>query len=131
MKGVKASELVVSLEDKTGALGEVTSLLKKENINIRAVSGWVEEGKAVIRLISADNLKAKEILSSGFSVEEKEVVVLEVPDEPGQLDALSCRLKEAGINMTHLYGTVSGGGQLATLVFASTNNDQAIEIIGE
>ncbi len=130
MKGTKATELQVRLEDKAGALGQVTSLLKQEEVNIRAVSGWVQEGKAVIRILVSDIQKAKEVLSSRFEAEEKEVVIVDMPDETGQLDSLSSSLRDAGVNMTHIYGTTSEAGRPATLVFSSDNNDKAIEAIG-
>ncbi len=130
MKGLKGTEIVVSLEDKAGALGEITSSLKQENINVRAVSGWTQQGKAIIRIVTSDNQKAKEALASKFEAEEKEVVILEMANEIGQLDSLSSKLKEAGISMTHIYGTTAGEGQPATLVFASDNNDKAVEVTG-
>ncbi len=130
MKGVKGTEIVVSLEDRPGALGEVTFILKQEGINIRAVSGWVEQGKAIIRVVTDDNQKAKGILAPQFRAEEKEVVILEISNEVGKLDSLSSKLKEAEVSMTHIYGTVSGDGQAATLVFATDNNDKAVEAIG-
>ncbi|MCF7874083.1 MAG: hypothetical protein K9L84_03420 [Candidatus Omnitrophica bacterium] len=130
MKGIKSAEIVVSLEDQAGALGKITSLLKRDEINIRAVSGWIQQKTAVIRMVTSDNQKAKEVLS-GFETEEKEVVVVDMVNEIGQLDSLSAKLAQAGISMTHVYGTTPGQGQSATLVFASDNNDKAIEVISE
>lgn len=130
MKAVQGSEVIVSLEDKAGSLGEVTSVLKQNDINIRAVSGWVEQGKAMIRVVTSDNQKAKQALSA-METELKEVVVMDMANEVGQLNILSEKLKEAGISMTHIYGTTSGQGQAATLVFASDNNQKAIEVISE
>ncbi|MCF7875007.1 MAG: ACT domain-containing protein [Candidatus Omnitrophica bacterium] len=129
MKGVKATELIVSLEEKSGALGEVTSLLKQEGINIRAISGWIQQDTAMIRVVTSDNQRAKEVLSSRFEISEKEIVIVGVPDKIGNLDSLSNLLKEAGVNMTHIYGTTSGEGQSAALVLASSDNDKAIEVI--
>lgn len=129
MKAVKGTEIVVSLQDKAGALGEVTGILKQENINIRAVSGWVQQDKAIIRVVTSDNQKAKELLSSHFDAEEAGVVVLEMSNEVGQLDSLSARLKEAGVSMTHIYGSTASEASPATLILASDNNDKAVEVI--
>jgi hypothetical protein len=129
MKGVKSTELIVGLEEKSGALGEVTSMLKQEGINIRAISGWIQQDTAMIRIVTSDNQKAKEILSSRFGISEKEIVIVDIPDKIGNLDSLSNLLKEAGVNMTHIYGTTSEEGQSASLVLASSDNDKAIEVI--
>lgn len=128
MKAIKATEIVVSLEDKAGALGEITTLLKQAGLNIRAVSGWIQQQTAVIRVVTSDNQKAKESLSQ-FETEEKEIVIVDMTNEIGQLDDLSAKLKEARISMTHIYGTTSREGQAATLIFASDNNQKAIEVI--
>jgi hypothetical protein len=129
MKGVKATELIISLEEKSGALGEVTSLLKQEGVNIRAISGWIQQDTAMIRMVTSDNQKAKDVLSSRFEISEKEIVIVDIPDKIGNLDSLANLLKEADVNMTHIYGTTSDEGQSSSLVLASSDNDKAIEVI--
>lgn len=129
MKGTKGTEIVLSLENKVGALGQVASILKEAGLNIRAVSGWVEQDKAVVRLVASDNQRAKEILSAQFDAVEKEVVVVEMANEIGKLDDLASQLKAAGVDMLHIYGTTPGQGQMATLVFASDDNQKALEAI--
>lgn len=128
MKGVKGIELVVCLEDKAGALGKVTAVLAQENINIRAVSGWIQDGKACIRLIVSDSQKAKQALEPAFEVKENEVVIAEVTNEVGQLDQLSSKVSQAGINLTHIYGTTCCQ-EATAIVFASDNNDKALQVI--
>ncbi|MCF7916848.1 MAG: ACT domain-containing protein [Candidatus Omnitrophica bacterium] len=128
MKAVKGSEIVVSVDDRVGALGEITSALKKEGLNIRAISGWIQQQTAVIRVVTSDNQKAKEALSQ-FEVNLEDAVVVDMSNEVGQLDSLSDKLQEAGVNMTHIYGTTSGQGEAATLIFSSDNDQKAIEAI--
>lgn len=130
MKAVKGSEIVISLDDQVGALGKVTSVLKQESLNIRAISGWIQQQTAVIRVVTSDNQKAKEVLSQ-FEANLEEVVVVDMTNEVGQLDILSDKLQAAGVNMTHIYGTTSGEGQAATLIFSSDNDQKAIEAISE
>jgi hypothetical protein len=80
-------------------------------------------------MVTSDNQKAKDVLSSRFEISEKEIVIVDIPDKIGNLDSLANLLKEADVNMTHIYGTTSDEGQSSSLVLASSDNDKAIEVI--
>lgn len=129
MKVVKGEEILLITENKIGRLEEVTKLISRARVNIRAVAACVYEGEVHIRLITSDNAKAKESLKTIGKVEPKEVIIVELPDEVGQLNSLAAKLKVANIDLRHLYGTTFKSGQPATIVFSSNNNDRALEII--
>ncbi|MFA5271921.1 MAG: ACT domain-containing protein [Candidatus Omnitrophota bacterium] len=129
MKAVKGEELILTVENKVGKLEEVTALLKDKGINLRGISAYVIDGKAIFRLITSDNSKAKEILKSLGTLAAKEVIIVDMPDEVGQLSLIATKLKAAGLDLTHIYGTTSKPHQSAIIVFASTDNNKALEII--
>lgn len=129
MKGIKAEELLLTTENKVGKLSEISKLIKDNGINIRAISAWVVEDKAFFRLITSDNLKAKEILGVQGSLEEKEVIILEMPDQVGQLQSLTSILGNNGIDLQYIYGTAYEAGKSAVVIFASSNNDKALELV--
>lgn len=129
MKAVKGEELILTVENKVGKLEEVTKLLTEKEINLRGISAYVIDGKAVLRLITSDNFKAKEILKSLGTLAAKEVIIVDIPDEVGQLNLIAIKLKAAGIDLTHIYGTTSKPHQSAIIVFASTDNNKALEVI--
>lgn len=129
MKAVKGEEFILTVENKVGKLEEVTKLLKDKEINLRGISAYVIDGKAVLRLITSDNSKAKEILKSLGTLVAKEVVIVDIPDEVGQLHLIATKLKSAGIDLTHIYGTTSKPHQSAIIIFASTDNNKALEVI--
>jgi len=129
MKAVKGEELILTVENKVGKLEEVTKLLTEKEINLRGISAYVIDGKAVLRLITSDNSKAKEILKSLGTLVVKEVIIVDIPDEVGQLNLIATKLKAAGIDLTHIYGTTSKPHQSAIIVFASTDNNKALEVI--
>ncbi|MBU2251394.1 MAG: hypothetical protein KKH25_03990, partial [Candidatus Omnitrophica bacterium] len=93
MKAVKATELLLIADNKVGKLAEISREVKENGINVRAISAWAFDGKAYFRLVVSDNAKAKKILESLGTVEEKEVIIVDLPDEVGQLFNLTTKLK--------------------------------------
>lgn len=129
MKVVKREEIVVAVENKVGKLEEITQLISKEEINIRAIAAYVENNQAIFRIITSDNLKTKEIFSQrGLKPETKEVVIIELPDKVGELHKMAERLKEANIDLEYIYGTTTTA-EVATLVFSSNDNEKATQVL--
>lgn len=129
MKVVKGEEIVVAVENKVGKLEEITQLISKEEINIRAIAAYVENNQAIFRIITSDNLKTKEIFSQrGLKPETKEVVIIELPDKVGELHKMAERLKEANIDLEYIYGTTTTA-EVATLVFSSNDNEKATQVL--
>ena len=130
MKAAKGIELILTADNKVGELDEIASGVRDNGINIRAISAWVFEDKAYFRLILSDYKGATKILSQFGQIDEKEVIIVDMPDEVGQLFTLTSRLKENGIDLRYMYGTTSESGkQPAILVFSSNDNDRALEAI--
>ncbi len=129
MRGVKGDEIVLIVDNKVGKLEEVTSTVKENGVNIRAISAWAVEDKAFFRLITSDNEKAKEALAGLGNIEIKEVVIVEMPDEVGQLDALASKLKDSNIDISHIYGTTSEPGKPAIVIFSCNDNEKALQAI--
>lgn len=129
MKAVKGEEVFLTTDNKVGKLEEVTRAIKESGINIRAISAYAVGNQAFFRLVTSDNTKCKEILKEIGSVEAKEVVIVDMPDEPGELYKIAAKLKEANIDLTYIYGTTSKPKMNAIIVFSSNNNTEALDTI--
>ena len=105
----RAKELKIRVENRPGMLGEVASALAMEKVDIRAANAWVEGGDGVIRLV-VDRLPAarKVIARRGWTVEELDVLTVELPDKPGTLAALAGALGASGVDIGHLYVGAAG-----------------------
>jgi len=120
----------VFLENKTGRLEEVTSILAEANINIRALSLADTSDFGILRLIVNDNNKAKEELKkAGFAVAKTEVVAVEVSDQPGGLHHILRILKKANVNVEYMYAFVQQNGAHAVLIFRFDNLGEALRIL--
>ncbi len=91
-----AYQLCIFAEDKPGQLANVTSVLAKADISIRATTISTAGKSGVINLIVDDPKRAKKALdNAGLTVHLKNVLAVLIPDRPGGLDKLPQALLKA------------------------------------
>lgn len=124
---MKVEQMSVFLENKSGRLAEVTDVLARAEINIRALSLADTTDFGILRLIVNDPEKAKEVLkANGFTVGKTEVIAVEVPDRPGGLAQILKTVNGKGINVEYMYAFVQKSGANAIVIFRFDNLDKAI-----
>ena len=124
---MKVEQISIFLENKSGRLAEVTGVLSKAGINIRALSLADTADFGVLRLIVDKTDRAKETLKqNGFAVSKTEVIGVEVPDRPGGLSQILAVLHAAGINVEYMYAFVQRSGDNAIIIFRFDELDKAI-----
>ena len=129
---MKAEQISVFLENKTGRLAEVTGILSEANVNIRALALADTSDFGVLRLIVDDNIKAvKALKNRGFTVGRTDVVAVEVEDRPGGLHRLLDMLHKAEINVEYMYAFVQHSGENAVMIFRIDNIDEAVKVLEE
>jgi hypothetical protein len=112
-----AKQICVQMKNESGALHQVTELLKLEGVNIRAISVLDSGDQAVVRMMVDDPVLATNALASGgIAFYEEDVLAAEVPDHPGGLHAVLGALKSAGINVQQLYSYLGRSGAKAILI---------------
>jgi hypothetical protein len=127
---MKVEQISIFLENKAGRLAEVTGILGKADINIRALSLADTSDFGILRLIVNDYEKAKQVLKEhGFTVGRTEVVAVEVDDRPGGLNRILQILFEAGLNVEYMYAFVQQSGQNAVLIFRFDDIDKAVDAL--
>ncbi len=127
---MKVEQISIFVENKSGRLAEVTDILAKKRINIRALSLADTVDFGILRLIVDDIEKTKRILKdSGFTVGQNEVVAVEVPDRPGGLAGILGTLQEKGINVEYMYAFVQKSEGNAVLIFRFDEIEQAIDTL--
>lgn len=122
------NQISVFLENKSGRLAEVTSSLREQSIDIRAlyVADTTEYG--ILRMIVDKPEKALETLSQkGFTVSATNVIAIAIPDRPGTLDEALEALSEAGISVDYLYAFVGRSSTDAIVVIRVENPQKALE----
>ena len=125
-----AKEVVVRLTNAIGTLDDIAKTVADKGINILAVSAWVEGDQAVIRLVTDDSVRVMDALRAHkYDAHEKEVLVTEPSHKPGMLHHITDKLRQAEIDMHHLYATASATQGQCLVVFATANNDRAMLLL--
>jgi len=127
---MKIRQISVFLENKVGRVGEITRILGKNNINIRALSLADTSDFGILRMIVDDIEKAlKTLRGKGIIVKETAVVVVEVPDKPGGLAAVLEILAKDSINVEYMYAFFEQPEDKALLIFRFEDPDRAIAVL--
>ena len=97
-------QISVFMENRAGRLEEITGILAKSNVNIRALSLADTSDFGILRLIVDNPDRTAQILKKeGFTVRETEVIALEVEDKPGGLHDILTLFSRAGISIEYMY----------------------------
>lgn len=122
-----AKEVVITLQNDVGALNDIAKIVADKGINVLATSNWVEGPRAIVHLVTDDNVRAGDALRAhNYNVREADVVVAEAPHRPGMLRHVTEKLAKEGIDIHHLYATATAAQETCLLVFATANNDRAV-----
>ena len=119
-------QVTVFVENKKGALVDITSILAKNNINIRALSIADTQDFGILRLIVNDNDTAvKELTKAGYLIKMTDVVGVKIGDAPGKLSKALTVLDEAHINMEYIYAFMTRTEKHAYVVMRVEDNAAA------
>lgn len=124
----KVKEIRLSMPNRVGLLSEVTTAVTNAKVNINAICAYAMENNAFLNLLTSSNAKAKKALSPlGFGIEEKDVLQVELPNKPGELQKIAKRIADAGIDIEFMYATTAGGK--ATCVLKTADDQKAMKVI--
>jgi hypothetical protein len=100
-----ATDLTIYLEDRPGTLAQVGELLGQAGINIDGTCGFPCEGRGVMHILLTDAGNARELLTdAGLECgDEREVEVVSIVDQPGEMGRHLRRIADAGFNVDLLY----------------------------
>ncbi|MFX0084375.1 MAG: amino acid-binding protein [Candidatus Hodarchaeota archaeon] len=98
-------DLTIIGKDRPGTLADAENLLGKANINIEGLTGCrcerirelhilIENIDAARRVLEEANIEVKE---------EREVLVMDLKDQPGELGRITRRIANDGINIDLVY----------------------------
>ena len=111
-------QVSIFLENKIGHLERVTAVLKAAHINIRTMNlNHTASGWGILNLVVSNPMLARQLLNeNGLSAALREIVVIEMADQPGGLDDLLKEIVKAGVNFTNAYGRSAYANEKAYFV---------------
>jgi len=123
-------EIVIRTDDRIGVLADVSRLLSDMGINLLTVCVRPEGEMVAIHLVTTSQTYTRDALKdAGFSVEEREVILIKLPHRPGFLSRVSEALARKGIAIGDLYATVPEGSTTGIVVFETSHNGKAVQML--
>ncbi|MBQ5382398.1 MAG: amino acid-binding protein [Ruminococcus sp.] len=110
-------QISVFVENKQGKLVETIKKMADNGINIRAMSIADTKDFGILRMITSDNAKTKEVLSDNTVVNTTDVIAVKMADTPGALYKVMDILSSAGVNIEYLYAFTASDALGAYVVF--------------
>ena len=125
-------QISVFLENRTGQLAEITGLLAKENIDIRAISIAETADYGLARLIVDDSHKASSILlAHGDILSMTPVWAVEVPDSPGGLAELLEVLAQCQVDVEYMYSLFTHREGHAYMIMRISDEPRFLSALGD
>ena len=119
-------QLTIFVENKQGTLVDITDILAKNNVNMRALSIADTQDFGILRLIVDNNDVATTALQdAGYLIKMTDVVGVKIGDQPGKLSKALEVLDEAEINMEYLYAFMARTEKHAYVVLRVADNGAA------
>jgi hypothetical protein len=122
------TELELKLANSPGALAGVCEILADSRVNVLAAS---LEAAGTVRLVVDNHVHAAGALRERhFSVVERDVLVVNIPNEPGAFAAVGRMLAAASVNVDYMYGSAVEGSRMATVVVGVPDAQRASAAAG-
>jgi hypothetical protein len=132
MSAEVAHQLSIFVANKPGVLGKVCDLLKKEKINIYAITTSDNIDHSIIRLVVDDSHRALGLLEDyGTLVQQTDVIMIDGPNRPGTIGEIARRLGEVKVNIDYLYCATAPTAKSGLLIFKPSNLAKALKVLNQ
>ena len=125
-----APQFALFLENRPGMLARACHALAASKINIQALSILDTVDHAIVRMIVDQPKEAEQVLGRlQVMIQRHDVVVLDVPNQVGELARIAERLAQAGINLEYAYCTAPAGQHEGSLVLRTNDLEATINAL--
>lgn len=121
-------ELTLRLQNSPGALARVCDLLSIERVNIAAL---MLDPTGATRIVVDNPVHASGLLRDRqYDVEQRDVLFVQVPNQPGAFAAVARLLASAGVNLEYAYTSVPDNQTQAAVVLGVSDAMRAAAATG-
>ena len=123
-------EIIVRATNEIGSLAKVIRILSDMGLNLLSVVVRTEGSETSIHLITGSQSFVRDALrKADFVVEERDVLIVELPHYPGFLCRVSEALARKEIAIDELYATVAQEGRTGLVVLNCSDNERALQAL--
>ena len=126
------NQITVFLENKAGALLDVTKLLSNSSVDLRAINIAETADYGLLRLITADNKKAEEVLKAeNLIFTETPVLAVAIDDKAGALTDLLEVFAKNDINVHYMYSIFGHQDGKAYMIMQISDIEKATAVLAD
>ena len=123
-------QVSVFLENRPGRLAKVLLALAREKINVIALTIMDSHETSVLRLVTSDPAKTREVLRAlNASHAETDVLTVELRNQPGALARVCEQLASEHINIDYAYCSSGGRNGKVFGIFKVANLEKAQRVL--
>ena len=120
-------QLSVFVENKDGRLADITSIIAKAGVDIRALSIADTTDFGILRLIvNKPDVAEKALKDAGLTVSLTNVIAVGIPDRPGGIAETLTAIANKEVGVEYMYEYVARNSDHAYFVMRVADNDKAI-----
>ena len=123
-------QISVFLENRAGQFAEITGILAKNDVDLRAISIAETADYGVLRIIVDNAEKATAILMQhGYLMSMTPVLVIAVPDQPGGVATVLATLAEGDLDIEYRYSLFTHKEGKSYIVFRVGETEKFVELL--
>lgn len=123
-------QLSIFIENRKGRLAEITDIIAKHGINIRALSIADTTNFGILRIIVDEPYKVESMLRENqMTVSVTTVIGIAAPDKPGGLAAVLSLLSDNDITVEYMYGFMSKNEDTAFIAIRVDDEFKAQDVL--
>ncbi|MDD8026783.1 MAG: ACT domain-containing protein [Acidobacteriota bacterium] len=122
----RITEIFVILENKPSTLGDLCGYLSENDINIESIGVFHDTAKIYVKSLN----KAVKLLEKlNYTIELRDVLLIDLENRPGALAELTAKLGDEGINIEYCYGTLSRKNNMISLIVDPSDIEKATKAL--
>ena len=125
-------QIPIFVENKPGRLAEITEIIAKNDINIRALSVADTTHFGILRIIVDDPDRVQRVLKeAGLTVSITSVITAAIKDRPGGLAEVLKLFAAHDIQIEYMYAFIAKSENEAYVVMRIENEEEAVKLLRE
>ena len=125
-------QLSVFVENKDGRLADITSIIAKAGVDIRALSIADTTDFGILRLIvNKPETAEKALKDAGLTVSLTNVIAVGIPDRPGGIAETLTAIADKDVGVEYMYEYVARNSDHAYFVMRVADNEKAVSVLTE
>ena len=135
MKGVVSymiKQLSVFVENQVGSLAGVTSILKDNQVNLRAIASFDTPEFAILRIVvDKPDVAMICLKEKGYVVKVSDAVAVELEDKPGTLDGMLQVIAENKLGINYIYSIVIRAGKVPLMIVNTGDLEKTATVLSK